>query len=116
MFQPDDEGKPLENAERRPSGVADAEGDLPRFTLNELRRILNERNHLKAKVMELQDEIDITRRGRVADIPCTSVSSLSDQIHLADARIAFLRYLQYIRISDSYAPYRFEIATSLQQW
>lgn len=35
--------------------------DRPRFTMNELRKILFERNELKAKVSELQDELDLHR-------------------------------------------------------
>ena len=35
----------------------DAAADAPRFTLNELRSLINERNQLKVKVMELQDEL-----------------------------------------------------------
>ena len=35
--------------------------DRPRFTMNELRKILFERNDLKAKVSELQDELEMFR-------------------------------------------------------
>ena len=35
----------------------------PRFTFNELRDILNERNELKARLSDLQDELAMYRPG-----------------------------------------------------
>ncbi|XP_055343641.1 RILP-like protein homolog [Paramacrobiotus metropolitanus] len=55
----------LVQSEREVGGAVD-DGDVPRFTLNELRRMLNERNHLKAKVMELQDELAAGKTPRAA--------------------------------------------------
>ncbi|XP_055354058.1 RILP-like protein 1 [Paramacrobiotus metropolitanus] len=55
----------LVQSQREVGGAVD-NGDMPRFTLNELRRMLNERNHLKAKVMELQDELAAGKTPRAA--------------------------------------------------
>ena len=48
---------PVRNDESSRSGNQRNEEERPRFTLNELRGILNERNHLKNRVMELYEEL-----------------------------------------------------------
>ncbi|GAU99553.1 hypothetical protein RvY_10539 [Ramazzottius varieornatus] len=48
---------PIHKSENSRSGNQPNEEDKPRFTLSELRGILNERNHLKNRVMELYDEL-----------------------------------------------------------
>ncbi|CAM1320712.1 RILPL1 (predicted) [Pycnogonum litorale] len=57
----------------------------PRFTLREVKKILNERNELKARLCEIQDEMDFMRRKQIspnstpehrrAESPSPSVSS-----------------------------------------
>ena len=44
------------------SECPDDSADSPRFTMNELRALINERNQLKVKVMELQDELTALKK------------------------------------------------------
>ncbi|OQV15146.1 putative RILP-like protein-like protein [Hypsibius exemplaris] len=67
---------PAVSTDKRSASGADFQeesADAPRFTLNELRNLINERNQLKVKVMELMDELSALK-------PVPTLSPNSDKI------------------------------------
>lgn len=68
----------------------------PRFTLQELRDVLHERNELKAKVFMLQEEIAYYKRSTILILNFKPVRHISLKRVLRNCIHAFHKYMEYV--------------------
>lgn len=78
------------------SSIDPNDPNRPRFTLQELRDVLHERNELKAKVFMLQEEIAYYKRSTILILNFKPVSHISLKTVMRNCIHAFHKYMEYV--------------------